>query len=126
MNAEHRADVERPRVRRQRVRGSVRGLFPPRVNFSSTAGGLVMFKRCRGAAKALSAAYQITRLMAGLSGLLISVEKRKDKSGVGGGHLILFLVTAKSSSCLLFRPPLPVLSFRAPLLPVLKLTFKWW
>lgn len=81
-------------------------------------------KRCRGAAKALSAAYQITRLMADLSGLLISMEKRKDKSG--GGHLILFLVTAKSSSCLLFRPPLPILSFRAPLLPVLKLTFKWW
>lgn len=51
-----------------------------------------MFKRCRDAAKALSAAYQITWLMAGLSGLLISMEKRRDK--LGGGGFILFPVTA--------------------------------
>lgn len=47
----------------------------------SRAGGLVMFKRLCGAAKALSAAYQITWLMGGLSGLRISTEKRKDKLG---------------------------------------------
>lgn len=40
-----------------------------------------MFKRCLDAAKALSAAYQITWLIEGLSGVLISMEKRTDKLG---------------------------------------------
>lgn len=59
-----------------------------------------MFKRCKGAAKALCAAFQITSLMAGLSGFLVSVEKERTS---GGERSILFLVTAKSLTRLFIR-----------------------
>lgn len=60
----------------------------------------MMFKRCvKGAAKALGTACQITFLMAGLSGCLVSAQKEKDK---WGEETILFPVIAQSRLSLSF------------------------
>ena len=86
-----------------------------------TEQGAVMFKRCKGAAKALCTACQITFLMARLSHRLISVEKeRPSRSGGGGVNHSLpchSKITHSSLYLLLFLQVL--------LLKYFLLVFKW-
>lgn len=69
----------------------IRCHFPPSVVFRcrhilspltrGTEQGFMMFKRCKGIAKALCTACQITFLMASLTGFLLSAEKERTSGG---------------------------------------------
>lgn len=73
-----------------------------------TEQGFMMFKRCKGAAKALCTACQITFLMASLSGSLISVEKER----TSGGSIPFSSLSQQNHSPVSLRGTFAILSFK--------------
>lgn len=76
------------------------------LSFKGAEQDFMMFKRCKGAVKALCTACQITLLMASLSGCLVSTGEKKGQ--VGGANYSLPCHSKITHSSLYL---LPLLSF---------------